>query len=249
MSFETNKKISNRYCNLNTYGKNSLASKPDCNLLKVYETLLTAFGPQHWWPAEGAEEMIIGALLTQNTTWKNVEKALANLRLNKQLSFSSISAIPLPELQKLIKPSGYFRQKSARLKALAIAVTDAGGLSQLEQKSTSDLREWLLALKGIGPETADSILLYAFTRPLFVIDTYTLRICKRHKWLPTTTDYTEAQNYFTQQLPADPTLFNEYHALLVQIGKNFCRPKKPLCEECPLNHLQIDSITKEAHHE
>ena len=218
-----------------------MANNPGCNLIKIYETLLAAFGIQNWWPAEGPEEMIIGALLTQNTTWKNVEKALANLRLNNQLSFSAISVSPLQELQKQIKPSGYFRQKSERLKALAIAFTDAGGLSQLEQKTTSDLRKWFLALKGIGPETADSILLYAFKRPLFVIDAYTLRICKRHEWLPITANYNEAQNYFTRQLPAEPTLFNEYHALLVQIGKNFCRPKSPLCEKCPLNHLRIDS--------
>ena len=226
-------------------GKNSLASKPDCNLIKIYETLLTTFGPQYWWPAEGPEEMIIGALLTQNTTWKNVEKALAKLRKNNQLSFSAISISPLPELKEQIKPSGYFRQKSERLKTLAIAVTKAGGLRQLEQKTTSDLREWFLTLKGIGPETADSILLYAFKRPLFVIDAYTLRISKRHQWLPTTANYNEAQNYFTRQLPADPTLFNEYHALLVLIGKNFCRPKNPLCEKCPLNHLLIDSLAKE----
>ena len=185
----------------------------------------------------GPEEMIIGALLTQNTTWKNVEKALTNLRHNKQLSFSAISTALLPELQERIKPSGYFRQKSERLKTLAIAVIDAGGLSQLKQKATPDLRAWFLALKGIGPETADSILLYTFNRPLFVIDAYTLRICKRHKWLPHDAGYTEAQSYFTRQLPADPALFNEFHALLVQIGKNFCRPNRPVCEKCPLNHL------------
>ena len=209
----------------------------DYDLTDVYKSLLDTFGPQHWWPAKGPEEMITGALLTQNTTWKNVEKALANLRLNNQLSFSSISALPLPELQKQIKPSGYFRQKSVRLKGLATAIINVGGLSQLAQKTTLDLREWFLALKGIGPETADSILLYAFKRPLFVVDAYTLRICKRHKWLPISADYTEAQDYFTRQLPTNPALFNEYHALLVQIGKNFCRPQKPLCEKCPLNHL------------
>lgn len=210
----------------------------NCDLIEVYTSLLAAFGPQHWWPAEGPEEMIIGALLTQNTTWKNVEKALANLRDHNQLSFSTISALPLPELQERIQPSGYFRQKSERLKALVIAVISAGGLNQLAQKATANLREWFLALKGIGPETADSILLYAFNRPLFVIDAYTLRICKQHQWLPASAGYLEAQTYFTSQLPADAALFNEFHALLVQIGKNFCRPKNPLCEKCPLlNYL------------
>ncbi len=214
-----------------------MVKEPDCNLIKVYETLLTTFGPQNWWPAEGPEEMIIGALLTQNTTWKNVEKALANLRSHNQLSFSAISTLPLPELQKRIKPSGYFRQKSERLKALATAIINAGGLRQLAQKETLDLRTWFIALKGVGPETADSILLYAFKRPLFVIDAYTLRICKRHNWLPSSTDYAKAQNYFSCQLAPDPAIFNEFHALLVQIGKNFCRPKNPLCKKCPLNHL------------
>ena len=209
----------------------------NCDLIGVYTSLLASFGPQHWWPAEGPEEMIIGALLTQNTTWKNVEKALAKLRLKQQLSFSAISTTPLSELQELIKPSGYFRQKSERLKALTKAIIKAGGLNQLKEKTTSDLRAWFLALKGIGPETADSILLYAFKRPIFVIDTYTLRICKRHQWLLSTANYSKAQSYFMQQLPADPAIFNEFHALLVQIGKNFCRPQNPLCEKCPLNYL------------
>ncbi len=181
--------------------------------------------------------MIIGALLTQNTTWKNVEKALANLRNQNQLSFSTIATLPLPKLEKLIKPSGYFRQKSARLKALASAILKAGGLRHLKKQTTPDLRDWFIALKGIGPETADSILLYAFKRPLFVIDTYTLRVCKRHNWLPESAGYSEAQKLFTLQLASDPAIFNEFHALLVQIGKNFCRPQNPLCEKCPLNYL------------
>ncbi len=212
----------------------------NCDLTEVYTSLLAAFGPQHWWPAEGPEEMIIGALLTQNTTWRNVEKALANLRLDHQLSFSAIAVTPLAELQEQIKPTGYFRQKSERLKALAGAIIKAGGLNPLKEKTTPDLRAWFLALKGVGPETADSILLYAFKRPSFVIDAYTLRICKRHQWLPATANYTEAQSYFTLQLPSDPTIFNEFHALLVHIGKNFCRPKQPVCEKCPLNYLVPD---------
>ncbi|MEA3332884.1 MAG: hypothetical protein U9Q58_04740 [Pseudomonadota bacterium] len=214
-----------------------MQGSPDSDLIEVYETLLAAFGPQHWWPAKGPEEMIIGALLTQNTTWKNVEKALVNLRLDHQLSFSAISTTPLAKLQEQIKPSGYFRQKSERLKEMASAIIKAGGLGQLRQKTTPDLRTWFLALKGVGPETADSILLYAFNRPIFVIDAYTLRICKRHRWLQASANYAEAQIYFTLELPAAPAIFNEFHALLVQIGKNFCRPKNPVCEKCPLKHL------------
>ncbi|MCD6293031.1 MAG: DUF484 family protein [Deltaproteobacteria bacterium] len=220
-----------------------MGKSPDCNLIEVYKTLLVAFGPQNWWPAEGPEEMIIGALLTQNTTWKNVEKALINLRHSQPFSFSAIAATPLAKIQAQIKPSGYFRQKSKRLKALAAAIIKAGGLSHLEQKSTPDLRAWLLALEGVGPETADSILLYAFNRPVFVIDAYTLRICERHQWLPAAAKYTEAQIFFTQELPNDHLIFNEFHALLVQIGKNFCRPRNPLCEKCPLKYL-LESTLK-----
>ncbi len=204
------------------------------NLIAVYESLTTAFGPQNWWPAEGPEEMIIGALLTQNTTWNNVEKALTNLRLKNLLSFSAILDTPLTEIESLIKPSGYFRQKSRRLKNLAKTIVNTGGLQTLETIATAKLREWLLDLHGVGPETADSILLYAFERPIFVIDTYTLRISKRHKWLPENAGYIEAQKMFTQELPAEVSLFNDFHALFVQIGKNFCRPNQQKCNDCPL---------------
>lgn len=207
------------------------------DLSAVYATLSTAFGPQNWWPADGPEEMIIGALLTQNTTWKNVEKALANLRSHDLLACAAISNTPLIELETLIKPSGYFRQKSLRLKNLAEAIVNAGGLQKLGNISTVKLRKWLVDLPGIGPETADSILLYAFARPVFVIDTYTLRIGKRHQWFPEATDYNEAQNLFTKKLPADVKLFNEFHALFVQIGKNFCRPRNPHCCDCPLKQF------------
>lgn len=178
--------------------------------------------------------MIIGALLTQNTTWNNVEKALTNLRTKNLLSFFAIQDTPLLELESLIKPSGYFRQKSQRLKKLAEAIVNAGGLQKLEEIDTAKLREWLLDRHGIGPETADSILLYAFKRPIFVIDAYTLRISKRHKWLSQSAGYAEAQKTFTQKLPADVNLFNEFHALFVQIGKKFCRPQNQKCNICPL---------------
>lgn len=210
-----------------------------CNnyFIALHETLIAAFGPQNWWPAEGPEEMIIGALLTQNTTWNNVEKALANLRSENLLSFSAILHTPLSRLEPLVKPSGYFRQKSRRLKNLTEAIVNAGGLQKLGTIATIKLREWLLDLHGVGPETADSILLYAFKRPIFVIDAYTLRISKRHKWLPENAGYAEAQKMFTQKLPAEVSLFNEFHALFVQTGKNFCRPRNPLCHNCPLKQL------------
>ncbi len=209
----------------------------------VYNALSAAFGPQNWWPADGPEEMIIGAVLTQNTTWKNVEKALANLRDNNLLTFAAIADTPLAELEALIRPSGYFRQKSQRLKDLAEAIVNAGGLAKLENLATAKLRKWLLKQKGIGPETADSILLYAFARPVFVIDAYTLRIGKRHKWLAESADYAKAQKLFSQNLPAEVRLFNEFHALLVQIGKNFCRPRNPRCCDCPLSQFSRPLIT------
>lgn len=207
------------------------------SLIKVYNTLLSAFGPQHWWPAEGPEEMMIGALLTQNTNWKNVEKALSNLRRDNLLSFIKILNTPISRLEDRVKPSGYFRQKSQRLKELAAAVVECGGMHCLATKPTPALREWLLDRNGIGPETADSILLYAFKRPVFVIDSYTLRICKRHHWLPEKAKYTEAQNLFTGELPLQEEIFNEFHALIVHIGKNFCRTSKPHCQGCPLERF------------
>ena len=205
--------------------------------MTVYESLLTAFGPQFWWPAAGSEEMIIGALLTQNTNWDNVEKALSNLRQNHLLSFTEIIKIPLSQLEKMIKPSGYFRQKSQRLKALAEAVVSDGGLDSLKLLTTPRLRAWFLNQSGVGPETADSILLYGFKRPVFVIDAYTIRVSRRHNWLNDKTDYRQAQEFFTRKLPLNIDVFNDFHALLVQIGKNFCRARKPRCQECPLEQF------------
>ena len=178
--------------------------------------------------------MIIGALLTQNTAWGNVEKALANLRRHKLVDFEKLSGSRDELLEELIRPSGYFRQKSRRLKNLAAKITSAGGLGGLGRMPTPRLRDWLLEINGIGPETADSILLYAFARPVFVIDAYTLRICGRHGWLPNPAGYNEAQAWFSDKLPADSDLFNEYHALLVRTGKEFCRPRRPACCSCPL---------------
>ena len=203
-------------------------------LMRVYETLLAAFGPQGWGPAASPEEMVIGALLTQNTAWSNVEKALANLRRQELLEFKALARAKPERLAELLRPAGYFRQKSRRLRNLAIEIVAAGGLAGLGLKATPELRDWLLAINGIGPETADSILLYAFERPVFVIDAYTLRICRRHGWLPAKTSYAEAQARFTAELPATARLYNEYHALLVRTGKQFCRSRNPACAGCPL---------------
>jgi endonuclease-3 related protein len=206
-------------------------------LRAAYDSLQAAFGPQHWWPAQSADEMIIGALLTQNTNWKNVEKALAGLRRQGSLSLAAIAKLETETLEELVRPSGYFRQKAKRLKLLAEHITAAGGLRRLAAKPTPDLRNWLLDQPGVGPETADSILLYAFGRPVFVIDAYTLRIGRRHDWFEPATDYAAAQAFFTRHLPRKSALYNEFHALLVRVGKEFCRPKKPDCAHCPLFFL------------
>jgi endonuclease-3 related protein len=163
-----------------------------------YRTLLEALGPQHWWPAQTPFEVIVGAFLTQNTAWTNVERALANLRAANLLSLDGIRRVPLPDLERLIRSSGYFRQKAKRLKAF-VAFLDrqyAGSLDQLFARTTNELREELLALNGVGPETADSILLYAGNHPVFVVDAYTRRILERHKILPANTRYEEIRQLF-----------------------------------------------------
>jgi endonuclease III related protein len=174
----------------------------DAQIRAFYRTLLAAWGPQHWWPAHTPLEVIVGAFLTQNTAWTNVERALANLRAANLLSLEAIRRIPLPDLELLIRPSGYFRQKSQRLKAF-VAYLDrqhAGSLVGLFAQPTNELREQLLALNGIGPETADSILLYAGNHPVFVVDAYTRRILERHEILPQKTDYEEIRDLLERAL-------------------------------------------------
>lgn len=167
-----------------------------------YRTLLTAWGPQHWWPAHTPFEIILGTFLTQNTAWTNVELALANLRAANLLSIEGIRRVPLPDLERMIRPSGYFRQKAQRVKAF-LAFLDrqySGSLENLFAQPTNSLREELLALNGIGPETADSILLYAGNHPVFVVDAYTRRILERHEILPQKTDYEEIRTLFERAL-------------------------------------------------
>jgi endonuclease-3 related protein len=172
-----------------------------------YRTLLEAWGPQHWWPAQTPFEVIVGAFLTQNTAWTNVERALANLRAANLLSLDGIRQVPLPDLERLIRSSGYFRQKARRLKAF-VAFLDryyAGSLKNLFARPTKLLREELLTLNGVGPETADSILLYAGNHPVFVVDAYTRRILERHKILHKRADYEEIRELFEQALSPIPS--------------------------------------------
>lgn len=204
-------------------------------LMEMFTTLLNHFGPQHWWPAETELEVLVGAVLTQNTNWKNVEKAIMNLKEENLLSLSHLQTLPVSKLAQLIRPSGYYNIKAKRLKNLIdfIAERYQSDLAGLFDAETESLRQGLLSVNGIGPETADSILLYAAHRPVFVVDTYTHRILRRHGMTDEQTDYHELQSLFTDHLPDDPSLFNEFHALIVMTGKEYCR-RKPLCNHCPL---------------
>jgi len=204
-------------------------------LLDIYRILFDHYGPREWWPAETPFEVVVGAILTQNTAWKNVEKAIANLKQLGPLTPEALFRLPEETLAEAIRPSGYYRQKGKRLRNLLGMLSDRFEcrLEALFDLPTETLREELLALSGIGPETADSILLYAAGRPVFVIDTYTIRILLRHELLPEETSYAEAQQWVTDHLPEDVQLFNEFHALLVNVGKDFCRPR-PKCPGCPL---------------
>ena len=203
--------------------------------MEIFEKLYERFGPQHWWPAQTEDEVIIGAVLTQNTAWRNVERALANLRNNGLLELKRLSEANIETIKKLIKPAGFFNQKAIYLKNISDFFVENGGLKQLSGLDTKTLRQKLLDIKGVGKETADSILLYAFKRPIFVIDAYTKRLIERHK-LCNCSSYDEIQNLFMENLPLDEKLFNEYHALIVKLAKEFCK-KKPVCKGCPLEGL------------
>jgi len=207
-------------------------------LKEIYDLLLKRFGPQDWWPGDTPFEVIVGAILTQNTNWTNVEKAIINIKNADSLSPEKLHHIDITKLAALIRPAGYFNIKAKRLKNFLEWFFENydGELVNLEKVRTSELREQLLSVKGIGPETADSILLYALNRPVFVVDAYTARVCARHQLISEDADYHQIQETFESNLPSDIQLFNEYHALLVRTGKDYCKPT-PKCEECPLNPL------------
>lgn len=213
---------------------NTLSDK----LNQIYKLLLKAYGPQKWWPAESSLEVMVGAVLTQNTNWQGVEKAIANLKRVNLLDPHKLKAIPTEELSRLIKPAGYFNLKARRLKNLIGMVVEAygGDLAAMGQTETAQLRQELLLVNGVGPETADSILLYAFHRPIFVVDTYTYRVTNRHALVEEEVNYQALQDFFMQHLPLDVDMFNEYHALLVKVGKLHCK-RKARCEGCPLEPL------------
>jgi endonuclease-3 related protein len=208
-------------------------------LRKIYNSLYRVFGPQHWWPGDTPFEISVGAILTQNTNWRNVEKAIRNLRKNKALSANAIHKMRIRELSGLIRPAGYFNVKAKRLRSFVDFVVGnyGGSLNKMGKEDMHSLREKLLEVNGVGPETADSILLYALEKPVFVIDAYTRRVLSRHGIMDHDKSYAEFQELFHSRLEPDVKMFNEYHALFVRAGKTFCKRKNPLCDECPLKGI------------
>ena len=208
-------------------------------LIGIYHTLYKAFGPQRWWPGETPFEIAVGAILTQNTNWGNVEKAINNLKNQNALNVKAMHNMADKKLALLIKPAGYYNIKTKRLKKFLDFFTNhyKGSIEKMKTEDKEALREKLLNINGIGPETADSILLYALEKPIFVIDAYTKRVLKRHNVVSEKADYYELQEIFHKNLPQDTTLFNEFHALFVKLGKDFCRTK-PRCEACPLKGIE-----------
>jgi endonuclease III related protein len=205
------------------------------DLKKIYQRLLKAYGPQHWWPGETPFEVIVGAMLVQNTNWKNVEKAIANLRDADLVDPHSLVQLPVEELEELLRPAGYFRVKARRLSNLMQWLVDRydGSLEAMFQTPLAQLRDELLGVNGVGPETADSILLYAGNLPTFVVDTYTYRVMTRHGWIGFEAEYDDLKEFFESSLPDDVRMFNEFHALLVRVGKEHCGTS-PKCTGCPL---------------
>ncbi len=205
-------------------------------LLHYFQAMTRQLGPMHWWPARTPFEVIVGAILTQNTAWANVERAIANLKQARLLSVAGLEGVPVRRLAKVVRPSGYFRQKAKKLKAFLKFLRQeyGGSLRKMFRTPTEQLREKLLAVHGIGPETADSILLYAGGHAVFVVDAYTKRILQRHGWVDEKAGYEEVRAPFEGSLPRDVQLWNEYHALLVNVGKNWCRTKEAKCDQCPL---------------
>jgi endonuclease-3 related protein len=204
----------------------------------MYHKLYHAFGPQHWWPGDSPFEIAVGAILTQNTTWVNVEKAIESLKKKKALNAKGIHEMKTEKLALLIRPAGYFNVKAKRLKAfIHFLMNDYhGSMKSLRNEEMKTLRMKLLNVHGIGPETADSILLYALNKPVFVIDAYTKRTLSRHNIIRDDESYERIQDLFYVTLKRDAELFNEYHALFVRLGKTFCR-KKPICNGCPLKGI------------
>jgi endonuclease-3 related protein len=208
-------------------------------LMRIYSKLYKAYGPRHWWPGETPFEVMVGAILTQNTSWGNVEKAIQHLKEKRVLNSEGIHRLKKSQLAPLIKSSGYYRIKADRLKAFVdfLLKDYDGDIEKMGEESLPVLRQKLLEVKGIGPETADSILLYGLGKPIFVVDAYTKRVLSRHRMVSERTSYEEIQRLFMNHLPHNKRLFNEYHALFVHLGKRVCK-KIPRCDICPLKSIE-----------
>jgi endonuclease III related protein len=211
-------------------------------LLEIYERLHSSLGPSGWWPGETPLEIIIGAILTQNTSWGNVEQALARLKGQGALSVEKLTQMEEDRLAEMVRPAGTYRVKARRLKNFFRFLQEDydGRIEALGTPPLEKLRDQLLGVRGIGPETADSILLYALGRPTFVVDTYTHRIFSRHRLVSEESDYESLRSFFMDSLPEEVPLYNEFHALIVRTGKAYCKKKAPLCEGCPLRDLERD---------
>ncbi len=205
-------------------------------MLDMYERLLESFGPQQWWPGDTPFEVAVGAILTQNTNWGNVERAIRNLKRSGKLGAKAIHTMDNAELAELIRPAGYFNVKAKRLKSFVgfLVGSHGGSLKRMSRVPLEDVRLQLLEVHGVGPETADSIILYALGKPVFVIDAYTRRVLSRHGVMEEGEGYETFRGLFEDNLDHDLKMFNEFHALFVAVGKHYCRPKNPKCSECPI---------------
>ena len=215
-------------------------------LLGTYDILLKRFGEQNWWPADSEFEVVIGAILTQSTSWKNVEKAIRNLKKKDVLNPEALYKIDVKNLSGLIRPAGYHNAKARKLKEFInyLHKNYEGNLSLMFQVPAENLRNELLSIWGIGPETADSIMLYAAGKPVFVVDAYTKRIFSRHGFVDGDIDYYGLKDFSEKNLPKDARVLNEFHALLVRLGKEHCRKTKPVCIGCPLEKQCKNKKTK-----
>jgi endonuclease-3 related protein len=211
------------------------------NYSEAYRLLYDHFGPQDWWPGDTPFEIMVGAILTQNTNWSNVQKAIQNLKSENLLSYESLVQLTADEIAQWIRPAGYYNLKARRLRNFLDMVANIyqGELDLFIEDDLRSARENLLTVNGVGPETADSILLYACGHPVFVVDVYTHRVFSRHNLVMEETDYSTIQNLFLDHLVQDIQIYNEFHALIVRVAKTYCKKTKPLCEKCPLHGLNL----------
>jgi endonuclease III related protein len=224
-------------CGCESTGAKSASARSDAPPIEeYYSKLFSAYGPQHWWPGRGAFEIIAGAILVQNTSWINAAKAIAELRRARMLTWAAMNEAAQEELERLIKPSGYYRQKARTLKAFCAFLEKeyGGSLKKMWATAAIDTRQKLLSVHGFGPETVDSVLLYAGNQPVFPVDAYARRMLVRHGWIEENAKYDDVRAIFEGAFPGDAARLNEMHALIVHTGKHFCRKQKPLCGECPL---------------